>query len=144
MTAGTGSIVLAEDNADQIELTLAALEEAGVLNPVDVVRDGVEMLDYLHRRNAWRHRTSAPPMLILMDVNMPRMNGVDALKEIKQHLDWCTIPVVMLTASQLDAERLRNSGVQANAYLVKPVDPKGFFTAMQSTSTFWLLVSATP
>ena len=123
---------MAEDNADQLELTLAALEDACVLNPVQVVRDGVEVLDYLLRRNAWAQRDGANPVLLLMDVNMPRMNGIEALREIKLHDELKTIPVVMLTAKADEVDRIVGLELGADDYVTKPFSPREIVLRVQS------------
>ena len=115
-------IVLAEDNANDVELTLAALGEINLANEVVVVRDGAETLDYLYRRNAYAGRPPGNPAVLLLDLKMPKVDGLDVLRALKADEALKTIPVVMLTSSREEQDLVRSYKLGANAYVVKPVD----------------------
>jgi CheY-like chemotaxis protein len=137
-------IVLAEDNANDVELTLAALSEINLANEVVVVRDGAEALDYLHRRNAFATRSPGNPALLLLDLKMPKVDGLDVLRAIKADEVLKTIPVVMLTSSREEQDLVRSYRLGANAYVVKPVDFRGFMDAVQQLGAFWAVVNEPP
>ena len=137
-------ILLAEDSANDIELTLAALADYHVANHVDVVRDGAEALDYLYRRGAYAGRENAPPALVLLDLKMPKLNGLEVLKEIKTDPALKTIPVVMLTSSREEGDLITSYQLGVNAYVVKPVDFSEFMSAVRHIGGFWAVINETP
>src|SRR5690348_3758126 len=122
MTAKVKRILLVEDSEHDLELTLAALEAHNVANEVEIARDGAEALDYLYRRGAFAARTSDPPVVILLDLKMPRVNGLEVLRQIKADPDLKKIPVVMLTSSREEQDLVRSYELGVNAYVVKPVN----------------------
>src|SRR6185312_14152476 len=115
-------ILLAEDNANDVELTLAALRANRLANEVIVVRDGAEALDYLHRRGAYVDRPPAPPALMLLDLKMPKVDGLEVLRLVKNDPELRTLPVVVLTSSREEQDLVRSYDLGVNAYVVKPVD----------------------
>ena len=132
-----------DDNPADLELARYAFEEAGVPpGDIDVVRDGEEALDYLRRQGAYASRATPHPTLVLLDVNMPRLNGVETLQRLKADPALQTLPVVMLTTSghAEDVERSYRSG--ANGYVVKPVDLAAFLEVARSLRAFWLNINA--
>ena len=137
-------ILLAEDDPKDIELTLNALGEHNLANDVQVVRDGVEALDYLYRRGEFADRPDGNPVLILLDLKMPRMSGVEFLRQIKSDETMRTIPVVILTSSResRDLETCYQLGV--NAYVVKPVKFSDFIEAVKGIGVFWALINEPP
>jgi CheY-like chemotaxis protein len=137
-------IVLAEDNANDVELTLAALRENHVLNEVTVVRDGAEALDYLHRRNGYASRVGGNPALLLLDLKMPKVDGVEVLRQVKSDPALRTIPVVVLTSSREEQDLIRTYDLGVNAYVVKPVDFHEFIDAVKLLGGFWAVVNETP
>jgi CheY-like chemotaxis protein len=137
-------ILLAEDSANDVELTLAALNEHHLANQVDVVRDGAEALDYLYCRGAYQGRSPDNPVVILLDLKMPKMSGLDALALIKEDARLRTIPVVMLTSSREEGDLVRSYQLGVNAYVVKPVDYRDFITAVSRLGGFWALVNEAP
>jgi CheY-like chemotaxis protein len=137
-------ILLAEDSLNDIELTLAALVEHGVANEVDVVRDGAEALDYLHRRNAYSARPVGNPVVILLDLKMPKVTGLEVLAAVKEDPALRTIPVVMLTSSRQDGDLVRSYELGVNAYVVKPVEFADFMDAVRQIGGFWALVNEAP
>ena len=137
-------ILLAEDSANDIELTLAALSEHRLANQVDVVRDGAEALDYLYRRGEFAARPPGNPAVMLLDLKMPRVNGLDVLRTIKADPALQTVPVVMLTSSREEGDLIRSYELGVNAYVVKPVDFGDFMTAVRRLGGFWALVNEAP
>jgi CheY-like chemotaxis protein len=137
-------ILLVEDDEKDIELTLAALGEHNLANEVAVVRDGVEALDYLHRRGTFARRPSGLPVVIMLDLKMPRLDGVEVLRHLKADEELRLIPVVVLTSSResLDLEECYRLGV--NAYVVKPVRFTEFVDAVRQTGVFWALINHPP
>jgi CheY-like chemotaxis protein len=137
-------ILLVEDDPKDIELTLAALDEQNLANDVAVAKDGVEALDYLLCREAFARRPAGNPVVILLDLKMPRLNGVQVLQEIKADEQLRLIPVVVLTSSResLDVEACYRMGV--NAYVVKPVRFIEFVDAVKQTGVFWALLNQPP
>lgn len=137
-------ILLAEDNANDIELTLAAFEENKLANHVDVVRDGAEALDYLLYRGKYEKRPRDRPVVVLLDIKMPKMTGLEVLKKIKETPDLKTIPVVMLTSSSLERDIVESYNLGVNAYVVKPVDFVEFAKAVRLLGLFWTVLNKRP
>lgn len=137
-------ILLAEDNLRDIELTLEALADHHLANRVVVVHDGVELLDFLHCNGAFADREPVNPVVILLDIHMPRMDGLEALRLIKQSPGLNTIPVVMLTTSN-DSHALQACyELGVNAYVVKPVDFHQFVEVVGQSGVFWALLNNPP
>ncbi len=137
-------ILLAEDNANDAELTLAALGEQGMAGGVVVVRDGTEALDYLYRRGVWSARGPEQPCVVVLDIKMPKMGGLEVLRTIKSDDALKTLPVVMLTSSREEGDLLRSYQLGVNAYVVKPVDFGQFSTAVRQLGLFWAEVNEPP
>ena len=137
-------ILLAEDSPNDVELTLAALAEHHIANQVDVVRDGAEALDYLHARGAYSGRRSGNPVVLLLDLKMPKVTGLQVLEEIKSDPALRTIPVVMLTSSREEADLITSYRLGVNAYVVKPVEFGDFMGAVRQLGGFWALVYEPP
>ncbi len=137
-------ILLVEDDPKDVELTLAALGEHNLANKVDVARDGVEALDYLCRRGSFARRSAGNPVVILLDLKMPRMDGVQVLRQIRTDENLRLIPVVVLTSSHesLDLQECYRLGV--NAYVVKPVRFNDFVDAVKQIGLFWALINQPP
>jgi CheY-like chemotaxis protein len=137
-------ILLVEDDPNDVELTLAALSDHKLANEVAVARDGVEALDYLYRRGSFARRPPGNPVVILLDLKMPRMDGVQVLRQIKEDELLRLIPVVVLTSSResLDLQACYRLGV--NAYVVKPVQFVEFVEAVKQTGIFWALINQPP
>ncbi|NCA82620.1 MAG: response regulator [Opitutae bacterium] len=134
-------ILLAEDNPNDAELTIAALKESQMVSPIVRVADGAEALDFLYRRGAYAARSEGPPALILLDLKMPKVDGLEVLTTIKKDPDLHVIPVVMLTSSREEADLTRSYKRGANAYVVKPVDFDEFMRAVRDIGLFWGLVN---
>lgn len=137
-------ILLVEDDPKDIELTLAALEEYNLSNEIVVARDGAEALDYLHRREAFKQRPAGNPVVILLDLKMPKLNGVQVLQQLALDEQLRLIPVVVLTSSResRDLEECYKLGV--NAYVVKPVRFTEFIEAVRQIGIFWVLINESP
>lgn len=137
-------ILLAEDSPNDVELTLAALAEHRLVNQVDVVRDGAEALDYLYQRNAYLGRSSGNPAVLLLDLKMPKVSGLQVLEQIKGDPALRTVPVVMLTSSREEADLVKSYELGVNAYVVKPVEFSDFMAAVRQLGGFWALVNEAP
>jgi len=135
-------ILMVEDNPDDIELTMEALKDAKVNNIVKVVKDGEQAIAYL--RCEGEYQGALRPDLILLDLNMPRRDGREVLKEIKNHPNLKRIPVVILTTSQAEEDILNTYDLHANCYITKPVDFDQFLKVIRSIEDFWLTVVRLP
>ena len=137
-------ILLVEDDPKDVELILSALSEHNLANEVVVARDGVEALDYLYRREAFALRPDGNPVVILLDLKMPRLNGLQVLTQLKSDEQMRVIPVVILTSSREspDLEKCYKLGV--NAYVVKPVRFTEFVEAVKKIGGFWALINEPP
>src|SRR5258706_6075312 len=144
MTEELRRILMAEDNTNDLELTLAALAEHGLVNQVDVARDGAEALDYLYRRGTHAGRTPGNPIVLLLDLKMPKVDGLEVLRQVKSDPELKGIPVVMLTSSREEGDLLRSYALGVNAYVVKPVQFGDFINAVRQLGGFWALVNETP
>ncbi|MEI8045271.1 MAG: response regulator [Verrucomicrobiota bacterium] len=134
-------ILLAEDNSRDVELILAALEEIRLANAVDVARDGVEALDYLHGRGRFAGRLPGLPVVVLLDIKMPRLNGPEVLRQIRADPQLKNLPVVMFTSSREDPDLAECYALGANAYVVKPVGFDEFAAATRQVGVFWALLN---
>lgn len=138
-------ILLVEDNASDEALTLRALKRSNVLNRVVVVRDGAEALDYLFATGAHASRTDEEaPHVVMLDLNLPKIGGLDVLKAIRADERTRLLPVVILTSSEEDKDVLAGYGGGANSYVVKPVDFNQFSEAVKQLGMYWLLVNHRP
>lgn len=137
-------ILMAEDNSSDIELTVTALSERNLANQLVIVRDGAEALEYLERKGEYQNRKTGNPGLILLDIKMPRMDGIEVLEYIKQHPQFRTIPVVMLTSSREDNDLEKAYNLGVNAYVVKPVSFTQFMEAIRQIGFFWAVLNELP
>jgi CheY-like chemotaxis protein len=137
-------ILLAEDSAQDAELTLMALGEYRVAHEVVHVRDGVQALDYLYRRGAFAMRDQGHPAVVLLDLKMPKVDGLDVLRTIKTDDQLKTIPVVMLTSSREETDLARSYNLGVNAYVVKPVGFRQFVQAIKDLGVFWAVLNEPP
>lgn len=137
-------ILLVEDNQNDVELTLTALDEQNLANRVVVANDGVEALEYLMYEGQHKNRAKENPAVILLDIKMPRMDGIEVLQQIKSNPELKTIPVVMLTSSREEPDLKKCYEIGVNAYVVKPVNFKDFFTAIKQIGVFWALINELP
>lgn len=141
----TITILMADDDPDDCMLVRDALEEAGLINDLRFVEDGDELMDYLYRRGKYAEPSNSPrPGLILLDLNMPKKDGREALKEIKADPDLRRIPIVVLTTSQADEDILRTYDLGANSFITKPVTFESLLEVMKITARYWFEVVALP
>jgi len=137
-------ILLVEDDPNDVELTLTALTENNLANKVISVRDGEEALDYLYKQGKYASRPDGNPIVILLDLKMPKVDGLEVLRQIKDDPNLSLIPVVVLTSSSMDRDLLESYKLGANAYVVKPVDFYNFIEAVKKLGVFWALVNEPP
>ena len=137
-------ILLAEDDPRDVELTLEALKELNLANKVDVVNDGVEALEYLRKEGKFENRENGLPAVILLDIKMPRMDGIQVLKEIRKDDVLRLVPVVILTSSRESTDLKACYDLGVNAYVVKPVGFQEFISAVKQTGAFWALLNEQP
>lgn len=144
MSSNIRTILLAEDSPADAEMALDALREAHLVNPVVHVEDGVEAMDYLLRRGQWADRPEGNPAVLLLDIKMPRMDGLEVLQRMRDDESLKRVPVVMLTSSSEESDLARSWDLGVNAYVVKPVDVDQFFTAVKTLGQFWAVFNEAP
>ncbi|MBI9053559.1 MAG: response regulator [Bacteroidales bacterium] len=138
-------ILLVEDNEDDVELVELALSSGLIANQLDVVRDGAEALDYLRCEGNFENRNSKEmPALILLDLNLPKVNGLEVLKEIRSNEKTCLIPVTIFTSSDQEKDIVESYKLGANSYIQKPVDFQKFKEAIQQLGFYWLIFNKKP
>lgn len=135
-------ILLVEDNPGDVRLTIEGLNESKIHNNLHIAKDGVEAMQFLRREQ--QHADAVRPDLILLDLNLPRMDGRQVLAEIKSDLRLKTIPVVVLTTSRAEQDVLRSYELQANCYITKPVDLEQFIAVVKSIEDFWFTIVTLP
>jgi two-component system response regulator len=138
------TILLAEDSAADAEMAIDALREAKLANPVVHVEDGVEALDYLYCRGAYEGRGKGNPAVVLLDIKMPRVDGLEVLKRMRADEHFRRVPVVILSSSREESDLIESWDLGVNAYVVKPVDVGQFFSAVQVLGQFWALLNEFP
>jgi CheY-like chemotaxis protein len=137
-------ILLVEDSPNDIELILAALAENRLANEVVVVRDGEEALDYLYRRGVFRLRMEGHPVVVLLDLKLPKIDGLEVLAQLKSDSELRKVPVVVLTSSREEQDLLDSYELGTNAYVVKPVDFHEFVDTIKTLGLFWAVVNQPP
>jgi CheY-like chemotaxis protein len=142
--AKPGRILLVEDDPNDIELTLSALTESRLANEVVVARDGEEALDYLYRRGIYVSRAEANPAVMLLDLKLPKVDGLEVLERVKADPHLRAIPVVVLTSSREEQDLVKSYNSGTNAYVVKPVDFHEFVEAVRELGLFWAVVNHPP
>ena len=135
------TILLAEDNSKDVELTLEAMAENNLANNVVVVKDGVEALEYLRYEGKYKLRESGNPCVILLDIKMPRMDGIEVLRSIRSDAALKRIPVVVLTSSRTEIDIINTYELGVNAYVVKPVSFQQFIQAVKQIGSFWAVIN---
>lgn len=138
------TILFAEDNPRDVELTLEALGDHNLTNNVIVVRDGVETMDYLRCEGKYKQRKPGDPAVLLLDIKMPRMDGIEVLRAIRNDNKLKMLPVVMLTSSREEQDLIKSYELGVNAYVVKPVDFKEFIEAVKQIGVFWAVINEVP
>lgn len=138
------TILIVEDNPQDVELTLEALSEHNLANLVETVGDGVEALEYLNYKGKYTNRKKGNPVVILLDIKMPKMDGIELLEHIRADENLKMLPVVMLTSSREEPDLIKCYKLGVNAYVVKPVDFKDFLNAVKQIGIFWALLNEHP
>lgn len=138
------TILLAEDSPHDAEMAIDALRDAHLANPIVHVEDGVEALDYLFRRGKFADRQAGDPAVLLLDIKMPRMDGLEVLTQLRQHETLHRLPVVILSSSREENDLARSWDLGVNAYVVKPVDVGQFFEAVKTLGKFWAVLNEAP
>ena len=141
MTGGLKRILLVEDSAKDVELTLAALDENHLANEVVVVRDGAEALEYLHRKGKYESRPAANPGVVLLDLKMPKVDGIEVLKVVKADDRTRRIPVVVMTSSHEQSDVVKTYDLGVNSYVVKPVDFTSLADVIRQAGYYWLAIN---
>jgi CheY-like chemotaxis protein len=137
-------ILLVEDDARDVELTLTALEDYKLANEVVVCRDGQEALDYLYSRGKFSDRVKENPAVMLLDLKLPKVDGLEVLQQVKSDERLRMIPVVMLTSSHEEKDMMQSYKLGVNAYVVKPVDFHEFVNAVKELGVFWAVINQPP
>ena len=139
-----GRILLVEDDPNDVELTMTALGDYHLANEVVVARDGAEALDYLYRRGAFASRHNGSPAVLLLDLKLPKVDGLEVLQQIKSDEKLRLIPVVVLTSSREERDMVASYRLGVNAYVVKPVDFHEFVNAIKELGIFWAIINEPP
>ena len=139
-----GRILIVEDDPKDVDLTLTALEEYNLANEVVVTRDGEEALDYLYCRGPFAARTNDNPAVLLLDLKLPKVDGLEVLQQIKSNEKLKMIPVVVLTSSREERDMVASYKLGVNAYVVKPVDFHEFVNAIKELGIFWAVINEPP
>jgi len=142
MSYNNVDILFVEDNPDDAALTIRALKKSGLTNKLFHVKDGAEALDFLYRRGDYADRKIGHPLkLILLDLKMPKVNGLEVLEQVKGDVQFHSVPVVILTSSKEDPDIKRCYELRANSYIVKPVDSENFFQTIKDVSLYWMILN---
>lgn len=144
MTATVKRILMAEDDPKDVELALRAFGKHNLANEVQVVRDGAEALDYLFKRNEFATRSNGPPSVVLLDIKMPKVDGIEVLKQIRADAELRFTPVVILTSSREDRDVMESYRLGTNAYVVKPIEFESFMGAVKELGLFWAIINEPP
>ena len=144
MNSSIRAVLLAEDSPADAEMALDALRDANLANPIVHVEDGIEVMDYLLRRGHFADRPEGLPAVLLLDIKMPRMDGLEVLREVRAHDELKKLPVVVLTSSREETDLAISWNLGVNAYVVKPVDSEQFFNAVKTLGRFWAVLNETP
>jgi CheY-like chemotaxis protein len=138
------TILYAEDNPKDVELTLEALSDHNLANIVKVVKDGVEAMEYLQCKGKYKERKPINPAVLLLDIKMPRLDGIEVLRAVRSDAALKMLPVVMLSSSREEQDLIKSYELGVNAYVVKPVDFKNFIEAVKLLGIFWALINVVP
>ncbi len=142
--ANLAPILLVEDNPRDLELTLAALSKCQLANEIVIARDGAEALDYLYQRGPHADRAEGDPAVVLLDLKLPKVDGLEVLETVKTDAARRQIPVVMLTSSREERDLVKSYELGVNAFVIKPVDFNAFFEAIQDLGMFWAILNEPP
>ena len=141
MNVKLNHILVVEDNENDLELTLDALKDNNLKNVVDVARDGQDALDYIFKKNKWENRENGNPVVILLDLKLPKITGLELLKIIRGNENTKYIPVVILTSSKEEQDIIEGYKLGTNAYVVKPVEFEPFMEAVKLLGAFWGIIN---
>ncbi len=144
MMINVPGILLAEDNPNDVELTIEALDQHNLANRVTVAHDGVEAMEYLRREGAFKDREPGDPAVVLLDIKMPRKDGLEVLREIRSDPALKKVPVVILTSSREEQDLITSYDLGVNAYVVKPVNFPSFIDAVKQLGVFWAVINERP
>lgn len=144
MTYQSVEVLLVEDSDADAEMTMRTLRKRGIANRLDRVRDGVEALEYLRREGAHAGRAQGMPRLVLLDLKMPRMDGLEALRQMKADPALRTVPVVMMTSSREEGDLIASYELGVNSYVVKPVDFAEFAETIGQVGMYWMIANQAP
>jgi len=144
MSASLRPILLVEDNPRDLELSMAALARCKLANTIDIARDGAEALDYLYGTGAWLTRPPGDPAVVLLDLKLPKIDGLEVLERVKSDASLRHIPIVMLTSSREERDLVLSYQLGVNAFVVKPVDFTEFLQAIQDLGMFWGVLNEPP
>jgi CheY-like chemotaxis protein len=144
MADSLGRILIVEDDPKDVDLTLTALEEYNLANEVVVTHDGEEALDYLYCRGSFKTRTNGSPAVVLLDLKLPKVDGLEVLEQMKSDQKLKMIPVVVLTSSRQERDLVTSYKYGVNAYVVKPVDFHEFVNAIKELGSFWAVINEPP
>ena len=144
MITDVPGILLAEDNPNDVELTLEALGQHNLANRVAIAHDGVEAMEYLRREGVFKDREPGDPAVVLLDIKMPRKDGLEVLREIRADPALKRLPVVILTSSREEQDLITSYDLGVNAYVVKPVDFPSFIDAVKELGIFWAVINERP
>jgi DNA-binding response OmpR family regulator len=139
-----GRILMVEDDNNDVDMTLTALEEYNLANEVVVTHDGEEALDYLYCRGKYESRSSDNPAVLLLDLKLPKVDGLEVLRQVKSDEKLKMIPVVVLTSSHEEKDMVASYKLGVNAYVVKPVDFHEFVNAIKELGVFWAVINVAP
>jgi len=138
------TILIVDDSRNDIELAISALSEKNLANEVVVAEDGVEALDFLYKRGKFTNHQNGNPVVILLDIKMPRMDGIEVLKHIRSEQRFRLIPVIMVTSSAEEKDLVESYKLGANSYVVKPVDIVQFIDAIKVLGQYWAVINQPP
>jgi CheY-like chemotaxis protein len=139
-----GKILLVEDDPNDAELTVMALTDNHLANEIVIARDGEEALDFLYRRGAYESREGGNPIVVLLDLKLPKVDGLEVLKQVKSHPGLKKVPVVMLTSSREERDVLNSYDLGTNSYVAKPVGFEEFVESVKEVGLFWTVVNHSP
>jgi CheY-like chemotaxis protein len=144
MKAEVKRILIVDDSPKDIELAISALAQKNLANEVDVAEDGEEALDYLYKRGRFANNDNGTPAVILLDIKMPKMDGIECLKQIRSDPKFKLIPVIMVTSSREERDLVESYRLGANSYVVKPVDIVQFIDAIKVLGQYWAVINQPP
>lgn len=144
MNTDVKRILIVDDSPKDVELTIAALTEKNLANEVDVAEDGEEALDYLYKRGKFANNSNGNPAVILLDIKMPKLNGIEVLRHIRSEPRFKFIPIIMVTSSREDKDLIECYKLGANSYVVKPVDIVQFINSIKAVGQYWAVINQLP